>query len=914
MKAASIPGRLKSFLFFDTYGVLATGSFLICAFSGIFLAIPYDVKEPYISISNFMILNPAASFIRNMHYWSAQAFLVFTVLHLWQHINSATLKPNRPVWFRLTAAIAVTLFVMLSGFILKGDADSVNALLIIQSLIAGIPFAGNLLSYTILGRSGSYQLIYVHHIATATVFLVIVIMEHSRSLWVPKPTFLKCIALLALVSYFFQAPLHDQVMPGVKGPWYFAGLQELLHWLPWPQLSWLIFLGILTIIFLIPAFVGKAKVFALHGLLATFVAYMLLSVAGLFLRGDNWAFTWPWKNPQHLVIYSPMHNLWATKVSGDFNKDLPTIFGRKESCMGCHGTMAGLSPSHDPKTIGCASCHLGNPFTSDKFQAHRGLIRIPGNLADAKFTCGNLSCHRDITDRVNNTLMASLSGIVSVDRYVFDEQSSTSVLSDIRKIGHSPADRHLRDLCAGCHLGNPKNEPGPIKELSKGGGCNACHITYDKQSTEALKTYLSETVKNKTSPAFHPAITIKVTDDHCFGCHSRSGRISTNYEGWHETMLSKNDMKGKMRLRLLEDGRVFTKMSDDIHHQKGLECIDCHNSQELMGDGKLHQHEEEQVTTRCEDCHFAGKPKISPIELADQETQKIWNLRKFMVDNPNFIKSIVTQKPIMNVIAEKDDSIFMIGKNTGKRFPLRPPAKACTAGKAHNDLSCSACHTGWAPRCIGCHNSFDAAAKGFDQLTNKTSKGSWIESVGIFMADEPTLGIRNTKLPNGKIQRQVIPVVPGMILTIDKTGYKKEGNPTIFHRLYAPVEPHTTQKAGRSCISCHNSPLALGYGYGQLVYKITAGKGRWEFAPRFAANPNDGLPEDAWIGFLGVRIGAVSTRRNIKPFDLMEQRRILTAGVCLTCHAGSSKVMNRALIDFDKTKHSRSSKCVFPEW
>ena len=916
MKTGKTIGQLKASLFIGSYGTMATGSFLICALSGIFLAIPYDVSTPYVSISNFMILNPVASFIRNIHYWSAQAFLVLTLLHLWQHIsNPFPLRLTGSVWFRLTAAIAVTVFVMLSGFILKGDADSQNARIIIQSLISEIPFAGKFLAYSLLGKSRSYQLIYVHHIATATIFLVIVIKEHAQSLWIRKSAFLKILALITLVSYFLQAPLHDQVIPGVKGPWYFAGLQELLHWLPWPQLSWILFLSILIVIFFLPRFSGKVKTFSLRGLLILFSAYILLSITGLFLRGENWAFSWPWNNPQHLVVYSPINTIWSTSPSEKgFQKDSPAILGRKESCIGCHGSMDGLSPSHDPRAIGCASCHLGNPFTADKNQAHSGMILIPGNLENARLTCGSSSCHREITERVDKTLMSSLSGIVSVDHYVFGEQTSTSVLSDIRDIENSAADRHLRDLCASCHLGNPKVELGPVTELSRGGGCNACHISYDKRSEEALRTYLKQPPGNKTSPAFHPAITLKVTNDHCFGCHSRSGRISTNYEGWHETLMTKKEMAGKNGMRLLQDGRVFTRMSDDVHHRKGLECIDCHNSQELMGDTKLHKHEEEQVTTRCEDCHFAVKRETTSIEMADLEGQKIWNIRKFDVDNPRFIKSSVTGKPILNVVSEGNDSVFMLSKNTGKRMILLPPAKACNAGKAHNALTCSACHTGWAPRCIGCHNSFDAEAKGFDQLINKTTKGSWVESVGMFMADEPTLGIRKTKLPNGKTKRQVITVVPGMILTIDKSGYQKGGNSNIFHRLYAPAEPHTTQQKGRSCVSCHNSPLALGYGYGELEYKINSGKGRWVFKPKFAPNPNDGLPEDAWIGFLALRTKDVATRGNVNPFTIAEQRLILLAGACLTCHEEKSEVMERALVDFDRTIKERSNKCVLPAW
>ena len=40
----------------------------------------------------------------------------------------------------------------------------------------------------------------------------------------------------------------------------------------------------------------------------------------------------------------------------------------------------------------------------------------------------------------------------------------------------------------------------------------------------------------------HPSVSLKVSDNHCFGCHSRSGRISTNYEGWHETTLEAEQM------------------------------------------------------------------------------------------------------------------------------------------------------------------------------------------------------------------------------------------------------------------------------------------------------------------------------------------------------------------------------------
>ncbi len=47
-------------------------------------------------------------------------------------------------------------------------------------------------------------------------------------------------------------------------------------------------------------------------------------------------------------------------------------------------------------------------------------------------------------------------------------------------------------------------------------------------------------------------------------------------------------------------------------------------------------------------------------------------------------------------------------------------------------------------------------------LENKQKQGTWVESKGTFSAQLPALGIRTTE--NGK---EIIPVNPGMILTID---------------------------------------------------------------------------------------------------------------------------------------------------
>ncbi len=191
---------------------------------------------------------------------------------------------------------------------------------------------------------------------------------------------------------------------------------------------------------------------------------------------------------------------------------------------------------------------------------------------------------------------------------------------------------------------------------------------------------------------------------------------------------------------------------------------------------------------------------------------------------------------------------------------------------------------------------------------NKEQTGSWVEYTSEYNAHLPALGIRY----NGD-SKSVIPVIPGMILTIDVNSFNKKAHDSlIFKRLFAPVAPHTTQTEGRSCKSCHNNPVALGYGEGELNYIVEGHSGRWIFTPKYQDNVNDGLPEDAWTGFLKSRAGKTSTQSDVRPFSVTEQRKILMVGACLTCHNEDSRVIKQSLIDFKKVWSHKTRKCIVP--
>jgi hypothetical protein len=536
------------------------------------------------------------------------------------------------------------------------------------------------------------------------------------------------------------------------------------------------------------------------------------------------------------------------------------------------------------------------------------MVLIPGNLSDANQTCGVTNCHPGISERINNSLMNTMSGVISVNRFAFDELEKPEGLFKVKELTQSNADNHNRNLCASCHLGNEKTEWGTINELSRGGGCNACHLNYSNETIQQLSDYVNSKVKSQKSketkiefPKIHPKLNLKISDNHCFGCHSRSGRISTNYEGWFETLLSWDQVNGNKKYRLLMDGRVFQKTKDDVHHQAGMECIDCHVSMEIMGDGNLYQHLEEATRVQCTDCHSKEVHTVS-YEGLDFESKKIVDLR---VLEKNNVKYLVTEKskiPLVNTYVSDNNEKYLIVKSSKKKLSLNPPAAICIEGKTHQRLSCNSCHTEWVSHCVGCHTEYDPNLEGYDLLDNKDIVGSWNETPRDFYVDYPVLGVRKEK--SGK---EIIDTfIPGMVLTIDKF---KNTRKKIFKRLFAPTFSHTINKSGRSCKSCHNNPLAIGYGKGKLTFSKI---GKWSFEPQFSNHKQDNLPKDAWIGFLKTRDETSTTRTNTRPFTVEEQKRILFVGACLNCHDETSNIILQSLVDFENIKSKITTKCVLP--
>ncbi len=468
--------------------------------------------------------------------------------------------------------------------------------------------------------------------------------------------------------------------------------------------------------------------------------------------------------------------------------------GRVERCVSCHAKESeDPGGAHARLALGCASCHLGNPLAFGKERAHEGLEREPGALSTVALTCGRADCHAREASRVATSPMLRNAGMVAVDRFAFGEIPSPDgreTIADVLAAAHpTPAQDHLRKLCAGCHLGTRRaNRDDQIG--GNGSGCAACHVARN----------LDE------KPRRHPAVDSKVTDDRCFGCHSGSGRIALSYRGLVE----------------VEKGEPFAHAAPDVHQAAGMACVDCHLHTDLMGDGTARTHKEDQVEITCEACHGpvreGGEKRWE--EVSDEISKEILAREKRREEEdllrkgkrgggppaaPDAATRLGTRgTPLINLLRKSSSSSssssppswLLVRKLDGVELPVKQtPHDRNHTLRGHERLTCSACHAAWVPTCDSCHTSFDASSSQWDYASGRETAGAWVEKPEVFSWAPPLLGVR----ADGRI----VPAAPGMIFDVDATA---AGGGRISRRLLTPTEPHTTGRRARTCESCHRAP------------------------------------------------------------------------------------------------------------
>ncbi|PIE64342.1 MAG: amino acid ABC transporter substrate-binding protein [Desulfobacterales bacterium] len=527
-----------------------------------------------------------------------------------------------------------------------------------------------------------------------------------------------------------------------------------------------------------------------------------------------------------------------------------TASGLIDMCLSCHKKEK-LDPAHDGKVIGCASCHLGDPLAIEKGKAHRGMVVNPGDLRVVDRTCGVEGCHPTDVKKVKNSLMATNRGIIGTLLFYWGESDSQDTELTVRDLMESDrtsvAIDYFRKLCATCHLWKERNDlDGEATFFSqKGGGCIACHFIMPAGHERPGVTESDDEIlgDDEEKEPVHPLITSRIVDDNCIRCHNRSGRIGLAYIGVFESegygtpyedgTLSSNKMPGN---------RFYLELSDDIHHRRGMACIDCHTRDEVMGDGSSYAHYEDQLEISCEVCHAASPGRTRKGNL-------------------------------LTNLEQGDDGMVLKGRQDGKLYPLAPPKDGICNFKGHERVTCEACHSSWVPQCYGCHVKRDPTQTHLDKLSHKETEGRWEEGRSYIRYEKPMLAVWNN---------EIVIVTPGcqdVVTLLTGDGEIEES----FDRFtMAAINPHTTQRKGRACIDCHGSTKTIGLGEGRLQVK----DGVVRFIPIdrgiiSASGEKSGF--DQFVSLDGTPLQHGS-RPDLRPFTGAELKKILRIGECVVCH------------------------------
>jgi quinol-cytochrome oxidoreductase complex cytochrome b subunit len=255
---------LRFTLTFGLGGMAAT-LLLIQVITGLLLKFHYEPspESAYNSILNLQESLLFGKMLRNIHHWSAIAFVWIAFLHMLRVAFTGAYRPPRDVtWITGLALLLLVVLSNFTGYLLPWDQLSYWAVTVAASLLSYIPLAGDPIRRILLGgvEVGQPTLTNFFNLHTGVIPLLIIALmawhfwrirraggvivaerDKESPIVSTRPHLINreivvAMALLAvifIISSLLDAPLRERANPAfspnpAKAPWYFMGLQELL--------------------------------------------------------------------------------------------------------------------------------------------------------------------------------------------------------------------------------------------------------------------------------------------------------------------------------------------------------------------------------------------------------------------------------------------------------------------------------------------------------------------------------------------------------------------------------------------------------------------------------------------------------------------------------------------------------------
>jgi quinol-cytochrome oxidoreductase complex cytochrome b subunit len=265
-------------------GALTLGTFTIQIITGVLLMLYYhpSIPQGYADMKDLQFVVSSGVLLRNLHRWSAHTMVLLVFVHMAKVFFRSAYRPPRELnWVVGVCLLLLTLLLSYTGYLLPWDQLSYWGTTVGSNIMSSIPVVGDWLRFTLLGghtvNANALLRFYVLHTMILPLTAILLISVHlwrlhkdggmyagahggtaSTGAGAPpspqkaeeEPTlsyrellFREIIGIevlavvLVLISLRWSAPLEQLADPlhtpnPAKAPWYFTGLQELLHYFP----------------------------------------------------------------------------------------------------------------------------------------------------------------------------------------------------------------------------------------------------------------------------------------------------------------------------------------------------------------------------------------------------------------------------------------------------------------------------------------------------------------------------------------------------------------------------------------------------------------------------------------------------------------------------------------------------------
>ncbi len=474
------------------------------------------------------------------------------------------------------------------------------------------------------------------------------------------------------------------------------------------------------------------------------------------------------------------------------------------ACAECHVGIEKIGAQHD---VPCTRCHIRAELREKAIPSHDWIVRNPSDPSLVRDFC--LPCHESEIESLERSLHATAAGIINQTRFLWGAQKSAypyeyglaghlKRLPDPGAAGADPTsppqlvDDFLRRRCLRCHI-HTKGEHA--LGLYRATGCAACHVLY---GDDGLYAGDDRAIK-KDRPGF-PLVhkfTAKIPVNQCLHCHNHN-HVGSDYVGLFEKDYHRSyrvpSADGKTGELIY--GLDYHYLAKDVHYERGIWCTDCHGKEDVMADAKR---------KRCTSCH----------------------------------------RPVKDA-AHEPGTAFVSRRGKEFRAPFFCVDSQSHSIKAHERVTCSACHAQWSFQDYGlsviredildAYKWRDLSVQGHpsarktveenrnspvmvypnsrDWISGEIKSGLWSSGWRFRRWEAMPLGVD----PEGRYA-VLRPMHQYMISFVDRDGIvvmdglvptRGDGSSSGWSSL--PYSPHTIAPFGRNCDACHVNRTAAGYG------------------------------------------------------------------------------------------------------